>query len=121
MISILLAIIDQPEDKFKIAALETVCEIAIRNLSFLSYTGSLRSLFQTLIDPTKISVDIVIPTICCLLDAPETRVYIHPEIDVEMCISNLTDTYNRGQNQEERLKTCSRAIVGLLKTWPGRI
>eukprot|EP00158_Paraphelidium_tribonemae_P007702 Partr_v1_DN28334_c0_g1_i2_m78546 putative RPTOR independent companion of MTOR, complex 2 len=119
VISSLAAISEQPDDKMRGIALETLCELAIRNISLVSSAGGLRCIFQTLVDGSVGVNDFIIPTISFLLDTPENRFYIHPEVDVEMALFHFTDAYNKDASQNDRLKACSRAVVNLLKTWPG--
>lgn len=119
VVSALAALAGQTDDKMRNIGLLTLCELTVRNISLVASAGALRCIFQTLVDGSLNSMDFVMPTLSYILDTPENRAYVNPHVDIEMVISNFTDAYNKGQNQEERLQVCSRGIISLLKTWPG--
>jgi hypothetical protein len=119
IVCILGAMAEQVEDRLRIVALETLCELALRSPKQAASTGTLRFVFQSLLDGPSRLLEIVMPVVTNLMDLPENRQFVQPDIDIDMAISVFTDAYSKGQNQEERLKACSRSIILLLRSWTG--
>ena len=119
VVSAVVAVAEQADDKLRGMAIETLCEIAVRNIAVVAECGGLRCLLQTLIGNSADTMQYVVPTMCFLLDSPKTRIYFQSHFDVGIALSNFTDTYSKDQAQSEKLIACSRAIVNMLKYWPG--
>lgn len=54
-----------------------------------------------------------------MLDSEETRNFLRPAVELEMLISNFADAYGKGSAHDERLASSAKAVVTLLKSWPG--
>lgn len=120
MVSILVSMSEHAEDKLRNIALQTLSELALRDIDSVATCSGLKVIFSSLFDGPQLVVDFLIPTVAALLDRPETRRYFKPAVDVEMVMSNFTDGYNRGTpNNDAKLESAGKAIAGLMATWPG--
>ncbi|KAJ3208873.1 hypothetical protein HDU67_006498 [Dinochytrium kinnereticum] len=117
----LVAIAEQPDDKFRIVALETVCELAVVNIEVVALCGGLKSIFGALLDgPPEIS-EMLIITVSYILDQERTRSYVRPSVDLEVLFANFTDAFSKGPSHQERFEASMRVICSLLKTWTGAL
>ncbi|KAJ3087070.1 hypothetical protein HK102_011873 [Quaeritorhiza haematococci] len=116
-----VAIAEQNDDKFRNICIETLCELAVRNVEVCALCGGLKIVFGSLLEGPKELSEVVMLTILYVLDTEHTRAYLRPRVELEMIISNFTDAFSRGPSYEERLTVCSKAITALLKSWTGLI
>lgn len=84
VVSTILAVTEQADDKFRTVAIETLCELTVRDLSYMSECGGLRNLFQLLTDGPLSMVKVVALTVSQLLDRADTRLFIRTGVDVEV-------------------------------------
>jgi hypothetical protein len=83
---LLISIADNPEDKFRLFALQLLCEFLVNNPKLVVQSGGsamkviLNSLFDLPLDLSKSILQILL----VLLDKPNTRQFINPGYDFEV-------------------------------------
>ncbi|ORY30470.1 ARM repeat-containing protein [Rhizoclosmatium globosum] len=117
LIRLLVALAENPDDKLRVVALETICEIAILNTELLAKCGGIRVIFGALGETfAKPAVNqILVSTIMFLLDSESSRIYIRPDVELEAIISCLSDPLM----SYDRIKTCIYVLSLIMKTWTG--
>ncbi|KAI8620159.1 Rapamycin-insensitive companion of mTOR, N-term-domain-containing protein, partial [Chytriomyces sp. MP71] len=119
VVRILVSLAENPDDKQRVVALETICEIGILNTPLLANCTGIRVLFAALSDVfTKPGVtNVIVSTLVYLLDSETTRGYLRPDVELESIISGLTDPFS----PPDRIKACTQILSLFLKTWTGVI
>jgi rapamycin-insensitive companion of mTOR len=92
----------------------------LRNPAAVSYAGGLKSSILSILEgPTELLHPIV-KTFIYLVDTPDYRCYIRPQIDLDMVISQFTDAFTSKQHYPmERLQLCGAVIQEVLSYWTG--
>jgi rapamycin-insensitive companion of mTOR len=83
-----VAIADSADDKFKTIALETLCEILMRNPSSASSALAIRPIFNSLLNGPVVMVDIAVCSILNVVDNPKSRIHICPRSDLPVTHSS---------------------------------
>ncbi|RKP22381.1 Rapamycin-insensitive companion of mTOR, N-term-domain-containing protein [Syncephalis pseudoplumigaleata] len=115
----MVAIAEQVDDVYRNLCLETLCELAVRCVKSAVRCGGIRIVLNALMDGQHSLSESLVLTLLYLLDAPQTRNYLRPGVDVEMSISCFTDGFSRGQTAIERMKNASTTLKHLIRSWPG--
>ncbi|KAJ3140072.1 hypothetical protein HK100_010701 [Physocladia obscura] len=129
IVRILVALAENPEDKLRFIAVETLCEIAILNVPLVTACAGIRIIFGALGDPTLSSSssksaseeasnglsNVIVATVLYLMDSWPTRSYLRPEVEMESVISCLTDT----STPPDKIKSCTQILTSFLKSWTG--
>lgn len=106
------------------------------DIDLVARTGGIRFLLHALGEgPVEIG-PILAATFLHIIDSPRTRTYLRLGIDVEvrfidMCFVPLkpfpeiallavTDAYGRPSDHAERMRSCTKVIELMLRTWSGR-
>ncbi|KAI8586531.1 Rapamycin-insensitive companion of mTOR, N-term-domain-containing protein [Geranomyces variabilis] len=118
---ITVAVAEQVDDRLRSICLETLCELAIRNMPLLTFAGGTGIIFGALLDGPRELIESLVRTVLFMLDSQETRSYLRPAVELEMIMSHFTDAYSRGPANEEKLTACARAVTLLFKSWTGLI
>jgi rapamycin-insensitive companion of mTOR len=122
VLRVLVAIAENPEDKLRFACIETLCEISVLHPKAAFECNVIKLLFLLLLDGPKEMSDGIVWTILYLLDSDKTRIYIRPNVELEMIASYFTDSYGSSvSGNDERLAACSRILCHLMKSWTGLI
>ncbi|KAJ1496794.1 hypothetical protein HMI56_005982, partial [Coelomomyces lativittatus] len=82
----IISVADHAEDKLRYLALETLCEMALSNLPLVSMCGGIRTLCDSLLWAPPDIVEWIVISLMLLLDAPSTRQYFRPGLDLEVII-----------------------------------
>ncbi|GAA5902766.1 TORC2 complex subunit TSC11 [Sporobolomyces salmoneus] len=129
-----VAIAEQPEEKLRLASLETLGELVIRDVSLLVKCEGLRVVLQAMSDggpsPSSTSgggggglyneMSIILSTsFLGIIDHPDLRRWLRPGIDLEIVLSGFTEVQGKGSGIEERIKASSMIVETLLKSWSG--
>ncbi|KAI8823473.1 Rapamycin-insensitive companion of mTOR, N-term-domain-containing protein [Fimicolochytrium jonesii] len=117
----LVSLAESADDKFRGVCLETLCELAIRNMPLLTLAGGTSVVFGALLEVTPELLEVVVKTVLYMLDSQKTRTYMRPSVELEMIISQFTDAYSRGSANEGKLLACAKAVTLLFKSWTGII
>ncbi|KAJ3392033.1 hypothetical protein HDU84_004961 [Entophlyctis sp. JEL0112] len=86
LVRVLVALAENPEDKLRIVALETICEIAIWNVELVAECGGIRVIVGSLCEVfgrTAVG-NVVVSTVVYLMDSESTRKYLRPEVELEV-------------------------------------
>ncbi|KAI9096093.1 Rapamycin-insensitive companion of mTOR, N-term-domain-containing protein [Phlyctochytrium arcticum] len=121
LVRMLVALSEQVDDKFRAICVETLCELAIRNMELLTLAGGTKVIFNALLDGPRELTTSLVRTVLYILDSHETRSYMRPAVELEMIISQFTDAYSRGPANEEKLVSCAKVVTLLFKSWTGLI
>eukprot|EP00516_Mucochytrium_quahogii_P006077 CAMPEP_0203753544 /NCGR_PEP_ID=MMETSP0098-20131031/7298_1 /ASSEMBLY_ACC=CAM_ASM_000208 /TAXON_ID=96639 /ORGANISM=" , Strain NY0313808BC1" /LENGTH=1723 /DNA_ID=CAMNT_0050644191 /DNA_START=914 /DNA_END=6081 /DNA_ORIENTATION=- len=117
----LVAIANHSEDPFRNVVLETLRQLAIRDITVVAQCGGIRSMVNAIIDPSlpEMSKTLVL-CLTHLLGQEETRKYVRPSLDLNTILSPLTDA-ERADTAEgkRRWKSCQNALILFLKSWTG--
>ncbi|KDN38380.1 hypothetical protein K437DRAFT_240106 [Tilletiaria anomala UBC 951] len=118
----LVAIAEQPDDKLRDICVETLGELALIDLEFLVRAGGLGPLLHSLTEHNTDLAPTLMRTLLSLLDAPATRSYLRPGVDLEVVISGFTDPpYRAYGTAEAGLRTTARVVSVMLRSWTGLI
>ncbi|GJJ15545.1 hypothetical protein Clacol_009823 [Clathrus columnatus] len=119
IIRAVLAIAEHPEEPFRGICLVTLAEIL--DVELMYRTGGIRILIQAISDgPTELA-PLFVSAFLYIVDAPRTRVYLRPEVDLENVLSGITDAYGRGEDHIENIKSCGKIMQVMLRSWSGLI
>ncbi|GJN92824.1 hypothetical protein Rhopal_005862-T1 [Rhodotorula paludigena] len=114
-----VALAETSEEKLRLAALETLGELVIRNLPLLVACEGLRVVLQTLSDgPHDLAAQIAL-TFISAVDHPETRQWLRPGVDLEIILAGFTEVHGKGAVVEERVKASANIVATFLKSWSG--
>ncbi|KAI9223879.1 Rapamycin-insensitive companion of mTOR, middle domain-containing protein [Blastocladiella britannica] len=122
LVRLLVAISEHPDDKMRLMAIETLCEMAMHPplLPAMAQAGGVRAVCAGLLDCPREVTEFVALSVLVLVDAPESRAYFRRGIDVEVVAAAFSDAYGtRGSATDERLAAAARAILALLRHWTG--
>jgi len=119
IVYVLISIIEQVDDKLRPLCMETLNELAIRNVKLVASCGGIKIIFTAMVEGPMYLTEMNMLTVIYLLDTEKTRNYIKPEVDLEIIISTFIDVYSKANHSEEQLQLCSNAILALFKSWTG--
>lgn len=68
LVSLVVVIAENADDKFKLIALQTLCELTLRNVALVAACGGLKVILQTLIDGTPEMVDMAATVVLAIAD-----------------------------------------------------
>ncbi|GAA5998873.1 hypothetical protein JCM5350_007882 [Sporobolomyces pararoseus] len=129
-----VAIAEQSEEKLRLASLETLGELVIRDASLLVKCEGLRVVLQAMSDGsssgtssgTGVSTQhynemstILSMSFLGIVDHPDLRKWLRPGIDLEIVLSGFTEVQGKGTGMEERIRASSLIVETLLKSWSG--
>ncbi|BGP56841.1 hypothetical protein JCM8202v2_004472 [Rhodotorula sphaerocarpa] len=114
-----IAVADAPEEKLRLAALELLGELIVRNLPLLVVSGGLRSILEALSESLPDFGSHVARLFLVAVDHPETRQWLRPGIDLEVILAGFTEVYGSGALVLEKVKASAGIVVMLLKSWSG--
>ncbi|KAG8959078.1 hypothetical protein FRC03_008460 [Tulasnella sp. 419] len=115
----LVAVTEHGEDQFRFVVLETLAEILLIDIDLVARTGAMRVLLQALVDGPHEIAPTLATAFLYILDAPRTRSYLNPSVDIEIALSGLTDSYGKGPSHVEKMRSSSKVILVMLRTWSG--
>ncbi|SCV73876.1 BQ2448_6306 [Microbotryum intermedium] len=119
VIRAIVAIAENQEEKLRLACLETLGELLIRDVSLLVAAEGLRVVLQSLSDGPHDLSPFVSMGLLWVLDKPDTRQYFRPGVDLEILLAGFTDMPTKGAVFEERVRASSKMIADTLKSWSG--
>ncbi|GAA6053956.1 hypothetical protein JCM3770_004640 [Rhodotorula araucariae] len=114
-----VALAETPEEKLRLAALETLGELVIRNLPLLVACEGLRVVLQTLADGPYDLAPFLALTFLSAVDHPETRQWLRPGVDVEVILAGFTEVQGKGASIEERVRASATLVAIFLQSWSG--
>ncbi|KAH0832008.1 Rapamycin-insensitive companion of mTOR, N-term-domain-containing protein [Lanmaoa asiatica] len=115
-----VAVSEHAEDPFRQICVQTLAEMSLLDIDLVARTGGIRFLLHALGEgPVEIG-PILAATFLHIIDSPRTRAYLRLGIDVEIALLAVTDAYGRGSDHAERMRSCTKVIELMLRTWSGR-
>ncbi|KAG8214549.1 Rapamycin-insensitive companion of mTOR, N-term-domain-containing protein [Butyriboletus roseoflavus] len=114
-----VAVAEHAEDPFRQICVQTLAEMSLLDIDLVARTGGIRFLLHALGEgPVEIG-PILAATFLHIIDSPRTRAYLRLGIDVEIALLAVTDAYGRGSDHAERMRSCTKVIELMLRTWSG--
>ncbi|KAI8907215.1 Rapamycin-insensitive companion of mTOR, N-term-domain-containing protein [Gorgonomyces haynaldii] len=120
VVRVLSALCEQLDDRFRVIAVETLCEVALLNPKLACFANSLKPLFLGILDGPDFLLEPIVSTFLCLLDHPQHRVYLRPDVEIESVICSFMEAYtSKGSYSVEKLDTASQVMYALFSSWTG--
>ena len=114
----LVAVAEHHDDRLKDICLLTLAEILTKHPALLVSANGMSTLTDALATGTFPSPEGLVAGFLHILDQPQLRRYLSTGREFEAMFAPFTDPLLLNGN-EEKLKTCAKAISAMLKTWPG--
>ncbi|GAA5918699.1 hypothetical protein JCM1841_006247 [Sporobolomyces salmonicolor] len=114
-----VAIAEQSEEKLRLAALETLGELVIRDIALLVSCDGLRVVLQALSDGPHDFSPFLSLAFLWVMDRPDTRQWLRAGVDIEIVFSGFTEVQGKGSSSEERVKASASIVGAFLKSWSG--
>ncbi|CUA72508.1 Protein ste16 [Schizosaccharomyces pombe 972h-] [Rhizoctonia solani] len=121
VIRALIAVADHQEDPLRFLCLLTLSEIVLIDIELVSKSGGLRSVLTALTDGPAELAPIIAQVFLHIIDAPRTRRYLTPGVDLEIALSGITDAYIKTPGHKERMRTSTKVVCTILRSWSGLI
>ena len=114
----LVSVAEHHDDRLKDICLLTLGEILTKHPELLVSANGMSTLTDALANGTFPSPEGLVASFLHILDHPQMRQYLSTGREFEAMFAPFTDPYLLSGN-EEKLRTCAKAISAMLKTWPG--
>ena len=114
----LVAVAEHHDDRLKDICLLTLAEILTKHPALLVSTNGMSTLTDALANGTFPAPEALVASFLHILDQPQLRQYLSTGREFEAMFAPFTDPLLLSGN-EDKLKTCAKAISAMLKTWPG--
>ncbi|KAN0087521.1 Rapamycin-insensitive companion of mTOR, N-term domain containing protein [Tylopilus felleus] len=114
-----VAVAEHAEDPFRQICVETLAEMSLLDIDLVARTGGIRFLLHALGEGPAELGPILAATFLHIIDSPRTRAYLRLGVDVEIAFLAVTDAYGRGSDHAERMRSCTKVIELMLRTWSG--
>ena len=114
----LVAVSEHHDDRLKDICLLTLAEILAKHPSLLVAANGMSTLTDALANGTFPAPEGLVAAFLHILDHPAQRRFLSTGREFEAMFAPFTDPLLLNGN-EEKLKTCAKAIAAMLKTWPG--
>ncbi|XP_062509189.1 rapamycin-insensitive companion of mTOR-like [Corticium candelabrum] len=120
------------DEKLTNAALATLSELAIVNPSVVAFSRGIKAILRGTIDCVSNCMgESLLMSILYLLNHPDTRCFIRPDIDLEVIVAPFTDAHYRhtaeGQKDEPKetrwlqILAARTALATMFRSWAGLI
>lgn len=114
----IVAVAEHHDDRLRNICIMTLAEILVKEPALLVSAGGIGVLNDALAEGTFHAAESLAAGFLHILDTPRRRRYLRSGRELEAVFAPFTDPLTFIGN-EEKLKTCARAIAAMLKTWPG--
>jgi len=114
----LVAVAEHHDDRLKDICLLTLAELLMKHPQLVVSADGMSTLTDALADGAFPAPEGLVTSFLHILDHPQQRRYLHTGREFEAMFAPFTDPFLLNGN-EEKLKTCAKAISAMLKTWPG--
>ena len=116
----IVAVAEHNDDKLSNICILTLSEIFMRSPDILAAAGGMSTLSEVLAEGSFPASESLVASFLHNLDLPQRRKALSTGRELEVIFAPFTDPFMIDGN-EERLKTCIKAIAAVLKTWPGLV
>ncbi|KAG1750937.1 Rapamycin-insensitive companion of mTOR, N-term-domain-containing protein [Suillus occidentalis] len=114
-----VAVAEHAEDPFRPVCVQTLAEMVLIDIDLVARSGGIRFLLHALGEgPVEVG-PILAATFLHIIDSPRTRAYLHLGTDLEIALSVITDAYGKGADHADRMRSCTKIIQLMLRTWSG--
>ncbi|KAG1822809.1 Rapamycin-insensitive companion of mTOR, N-term-domain-containing protein [Suillus subaureus] len=114
-----VAVAEHAEDLFRPICVQTLAEMVLIDIDLVARSGGIRFLLHALGEgPVEVG-PILAATFLHIIDSPRTRAYLHLGTDLEIALSAITDAYGKGADHADRMRSCTKIIQLMLRTWSG--
>ena len=114
----LVAVAEHQDDRLRNICLLTLAELLTKSPALLVSANGLSVLTDALADGSFPAPEGLVASLLHILDNPRQRQYLNSGREFEAMFAPFTDPLILDGN-EEKLRTCAKAISAMLKTWPG--
>ncbi|KAJ3802454.1 Rapamycin-insensitive companion of mTOR, N-term-domain-containing protein [Lentinula aff. detonsa] len=114
-----IAVAEQADDPFRFICIQTLAELVILDTDLVDRAGGIRFLLHAVGEGPVEITPLLASTFLYIIDSPRTRAYLHVGTDLEIVLTAVTDAYGKGPDHAERMKSCTRVIQLMLRTWSG--
>ncbi|KAL2100031.1 hypothetical protein ACEWY4_004425 [Coilia grayii] len=122
----------QEKDRMVRACIAIVCELALKNPEVVAQRGGLSTILKNAIDCQLSRInEALITTILHLLNHPNTRQFVRPDVELEQILAPYTDFHYRHnpdtsesqlkEDREARFLASKMSIVASFRSWSGII
>ncbi|KAJ4482113.1 Rapamycin-insensitive companion of mTOR, N-term-domain-containing protein [Lentinula aciculospora] len=114
-----IAVAEQADDPFRFICIQTLAELVILDTDLVDRAGGVRFLLHAVGEGPMEVTPILASTFLHIIDSPRTRTYLRVGTELEIVLTAVTDAYGKGPDHAERMKSCTRVIQLMLRTWSG--
>ncbi|KAG1808998.1 Rapamycin-insensitive companion of mTOR, N-term-domain-containing protein [Suillus variegatus] len=114
-----VAVAEHAEDPFRPICVQTLAEMILIDIDLVARSGGIRFLLHALGEGPVEAGPILAATFLHIIDSPRTRAYLHLGTDLEIALSAITDAYGKGADHADRMRSCTKIIQLMLRTWSG--
>ncbi|KAF8918988.1 Rapamycin-insensitive companion of mTOR, N-term-domain-containing protein [Mucidula mucida] len=114
-----IAVAEQADSPFRPICILTLTEILLIDIDLVWRTGGFRFLLHALGEGPVELAPIISSAFLHIIDSPRTRSYFTVGTDLEIALSPITDAYGKGPDHAERMKSSTKIIQGMLRSWSG--
>ncbi|CAM9115932.1 unnamed protein product [Discosporangium mesarthrocarpum] len=121
VVQTLVVVSGHMEDNFRRVCLETLRELALANPRVVAQANGFQTLFAAALEPaTQDMVDILLTSLMSIIEDPNARKYIRPQLDIHQLLSGFTDLDTSiGPERMQRWQATRSALVVLMRSWTG--
>ncbi|KAJ4465087.1 Rapamycin-insensitive companion of mTOR, N-term-domain-containing protein [Lentinula lateritia] len=114
-----IAVAEQADDPFRFICIQTLAELVILDTDLVDRAGGIRFLLHAAGEGPVEITPLLASTFLYIIDSPRTRAYLRVGTDLEIVLTAVTDAYGKGPDHAERMKSYTRVIQVMLRTWSG--
>ncbi|ESK90459.1 cytosolic regulator pianissimo [Moniliophthora roreri MCA 2997] len=115
----LVAVAEHAEDPFRLICIQTLAELIVMDIDLVAKTGGIRFLLHAFGEGPIELAPILAFTFLHIAESPRSRAYLNVGIDLEITLSAITDAYGKGVDHADRMRSCVRVVLLMLRTWSG--
>ncbi|KAH9523714.1 hypothetical protein Btru_040714 [Bulinus truncatus] len=117
-------------DRMVRVSLETICELAFYNVNLVAECGGIQTLIWNILDCHQYPRlnEALTSVIIFLLNHPQTRHFIKPQVDLERLLAPFTDSHfrysvedGRSEERDSRFIASKMAVISVMRSWPGLV
>lgn len=116
VVRVLVAIAEQPDDRLRCIAIETLCELSVRHAKTAVFCDVPKVLVGAIAEGPASMALICIPSLLFLVDHQDTRRYLRPQVELEALAAVITNSQTKA---ETRVDCCAQALLAVLQHWSG--
>ena len=119
VVRVLVAVADHADDQLRSIAILTLAEILLKDPEIVVEGGGITVLSESMGNGAYHAPETLITPFMHLMDLPARRGMLRNGFEFSSAFASFTEPPQGSHGQEERLKTSSRVIAGMFKSWSG--